>query len=381
VSAERIDALVRLTGELIIAKNSIGHALKLAEHDGSGSTLKMKSQHAALDRLVTELQRAVIGMRVLPLRVVFQRFPRLVRELSAELRKPAVLVVEGEDTEADKAIVEVLAEPLVHLVRNALDHGVEQADVRTSFGKPAVATIRLRAARAGEHVVVEVADDGVGIDVGKIKQAALQRNLLTADAAAALRDEELLDLIFLPGFSTAQAVTELSGRGVGMDAVRSAVTRLGGHVEARTELGKGTTVRLTLPFSVLITQVMTVEAGGQWFGIPLDAIVETMRADAVSIFPVGAAHAIVLRERTVPLVRLADLLAKGSTPAGGGGPIVVTQLGGETGAVQVDKIGERIDIILTPLQGLLAAVPGLAGSALMGDGSVLLVLDLAEFVR
>jgi two-component system, chemotaxis family, sensor kinase CheA len=163
--------------------------------------------------------------------------------------------------------------------------------------------------------------------------------------------------------------------------VRSAVTRLGGHVEARTELGKGTTVRLTLPFSVLITQVMTVEAGGQWFGIPLDAIVETMRADAVSIFPVGAAHAIVLRERTVPLVRLADLLAKGSTPAGGGGPIVVTQLGGETGAVQVDKIGERIDIILTPLQGLLAAVPGLAGSALMGDGSVLLVLDLAEFVR
>jgi two-component system chemotaxis sensor kinase CheA len=380
VSAERIDALVRLTGELIVAKNSIGHALKLAKRDSSG-VLNLKGQHAALDRLVNEMQRAVIGMRVLPLRVVFQRFPRLVREMSAELRKPAVLVVEGEDTEADKAIVEVLAEPLVHLVRNALDHGVEEPSVRTTAGKPAVATIRLRASRAGEHVVIEVADDGAGIDAAKVKRAALQNGLVTAEAADALSDEEALELIFLPGFSTAKSVTELSGRGVGMDAVRSAVSRLGGHVEARTERGKGTTVRLTLPFSVLITQVMTVEAGGQSFGIPLDAVVETMRADAVNIFPVGTAQAIVLRDRTVPLLRLADLLAKASTPSQTVGPIVVAQLGGEMGALQVDKIGDRMDIILTPLQGLLAAVPGLAGSALMGDGSVLLVLDLAEFVK
>ena len=168
MSAERIDALVRLTGELIIAKNSIGHALKLVEHDGFG-TLNLKSQHAALDRLVNEIQRAVIVMRVLPLRVVFQRFPRLIREMSAELRKPAVLVVEGEDTEADKTIVEVLAEPFVHLLRNALDHGVEEPGARTAAGKPTVATIRLRAFRAGEHVVIEVADDGAGIDVVKVQ--------------------------------------------------------------------------------------------------------------------------------------------------------------------------------------------------------------------
>jgi two-component system chemotaxis sensor kinase CheA len=380
VSAERIDALVRLTGELIIAKNSIGHALKLSEHGGARGTLVLKSQHAALDRLVNEIQRAVIGMRVLPLRVVFQRFPRLVREISAELHKPAVLVIAGEDTEADKAIVEALGEPLVHLVRNALDHGVEEPSARAAAAKPPVATIRLRALRSGEHVVVEVSDDGAGIDAAKIKRVALERNLATAEVLAAMSDEEALDLIFTPGFSTASAVSEISGRGVGMDAVRTAVSRLGGHVEARTERGKGTTVRLTLPFSVLITQVMTVEAGGQSFGIPLESIVETLRADAVGVFPVGAARAIVLRDKTVPLVRLADLLAKGESPADGG-PIVIAQLGGELGAVQVDKIGERMDIILTPLEGLLADVPGLAGSALLGDGSVLLVLDIAEFVQ
>jgi two-component system, chemotaxis family, sensor kinase CheA len=204
--------------------------------------------------------------------------------------------------------------------------------------------------------------------------------LATAEALAAMSDEEALELIFQPGFSTAEAVTEISGRGVGMDAVRTAVSRLGGQVEARTELGTGTTVRLTLPFSVLVTQVMTVEAGGQSFGIPLDAIVETLRADDVDIFAVGAAHAIVLRNRTVPLVRLADLVANGGN-GGGGRAIVIAQLGAEVGAVQVDKIGERMDVILTPLEGLLARVPGVAGSALLGDGSVLLVLDLAEFVR
>ncbi len=379
VSAGRIDALVRLTGELIVAKNSIGHAVKRAERDGSGGMLEVKSQHAALERLVQELQRAVIAMRVLPMRVVFRRFPRLVREMSAELQKPAALVIEGEDTEADKAIVEVLAEPLVHLLRNALDHGIEEPAERARAGKPPVATIRLRAYRSGEHVVVEVTDDGAGIDAAKIKRTALARTVVTADALAAMSDDEALELIFLPGFSTAEAVTELSGRGVGMDAVRTAVQRLGGQVEARTEAGKGTTVRLTLPFSVLITQVMTVEAGGQAFGIPLDAVVETIRADAVSIAPVGAAHAIVLRDKTVPLVRLADLLAQGAVS--GTGPIVVTQLGGEVGAVQVDRIGERMDIILTPLAGLLADVRGLAGSALLGDGSVLLVLDLEELVQ
>ena len=381
VNADRIDALVRLTGELTVAKNAIGHAVKLAESEGAALAVALKNQHAGLDRLVGELQRAVVGMRVLPLRVAFQRFPRLIHELATELGKPATLVIEGEETEADKAIVEILVEPLVHVLRNAMDHGVEDAARRAAAGKPAVATIRLRALREGEHVLIEISDDGAGIDVARVREVAAERNLATAEELAAMNDAQLIDLIFAPGFSTAATVTQVSGRGVGMGAVRTAVSRLGGHVDVRSAAGEGTTVSFTLPFSVLVTQVMTVEAAGQTFGIPLDAVVETVRVPKDSIFPVGAAHAIVLRDRTIPLVRLARALARRAADADEAGPIVITRIDGHLGALQVDRIGERMEIMLKPLDGLLSGLPGIAGSTLLGDGSVLLVLDLAELLQ
>jgi two-component system chemotaxis sensor kinase CheA len=382
VGTDRIDALVRLTGELTVAKNAIGHGAKLAEAASSTLGAALRNQHATLERLVGELQRAVVGMRVLPLRVAFQRFPRLIREMSAELGKPATLVLEGEDTEADKAIVEVLVEPLGHVLRNAMDHGIEPAAARAAAGKPAVATIRVRAFRQGDHVLIEVTDDGAGIDLARVRQVAQERKVMPAEVLAAASDGDLIDLIFAPGLSTATVVSEISGRGVGMDAVRTALTRLGGQVEARTERGKGTTIRFTLPFSVLVTQVMTVEAGGQTFGVPLDAVVETLRVGSESIFPVGAAHAIVLRNRTVPLIRLAQVLAQGAaTRDEESGPIVIAKIGADLGALQVDKIGERMDVMLKPLEGLLAGLPGIAGSTLLGDGSVLLVLDLAELIQ
>ena len=197
-----------------------------------------------------------------------------------------------------------------------------------------------------------------------------------------MSDAEVADLIFAPGFSTAATVTELSGRGVGLDAVRTAVNRLGGQVEASSVPGKGTTVRFTLPFSVLVTQVMTVQAAGQTFGLPLDAVVETIRVPEERIFPVGAAHAIVLRDRTIPLVRLAQVLAAGSsTRSGEAGPIVIARVDGDLGALQVDSVGERMEVMLKPLDGLLSGLPGIAGSTLLGDGSVLLILDLAELLR
>jgi len=381
VNADRIDALVRLTGELTVAKNAIGHAVKLAESEGSALAVPLKNQHAGLDRLVSELQRAVVGMRVLPLRVAFQRFPRLIHELAAELGKPTALMIEGEETEADKAIVEILVEPLVHVLRNAMDHGVEDAAARAAAGKPAVATIRLRAFRESEHVLIEIADDGSGIDLARVRQVAAERNVATAEELASMNDAQLVDLIFAPGFSTAAAVTQVSGRGVGMGAVRTAVSRLGGHVDVRSSAGEGTTVRFTLPFSVLVTQVMTVEAAGQTFGIPLDAVVETIRVSKDSIFPVGAAHAIVLRNRTIPLVRLAQVLAPRAAGGDEAGPIVIAKIDGDLGALQVDRVGERMEIMLKPLDGLLSGLPGIAGSTLLGDGSVLLVLDLAELLQ
>jgi two-component system chemotaxis sensor kinase CheA len=383
VDAARIDALVKLTGELTVANNAIGHTAKLAQEDGNTLAPMLKARHAMLDRLVRQLQQVVLAMRVLPLRHVFQRFPRLVRELSAELQKPAELVIEGEDTEADKAIVEMLFEPLLHVLRNAIDHGIEQPAVRAAHGKAPVATIHLRAARRGEHVVVEVSDDGRGIDVARVREVARERGLVSQEALAAMNEAELLDLVFLPGFSTSCEVTGLSGRGVGMDSVRTAVQRLAGQVVVDSRAGEGTTVRFTLPFSVMMTGVMTVEAGGQMFGIPLDAIVETVRVSADSIVPVGAAHAIVLRNRTVPLVPLARTLA-----AGGAEPrrlhettIVVAAVEGELAAIEVDRVGERIEVMLKPLEGFLSGMPGIAGSTLLGDGSVLLVLDLAELLQ
>ena len=382
VSAERVDALVRLTGELTVAKNAIGHAVQIAERDAPGLAAMLRDRHGALDRLTGELQRAVLAIRVVPFRAAFRRLPRLIRELSAELGKPAALVLEGEDTEADKAVVEALAEPLVHLLRNAMDHGVEDPAERAAAGKPAVATIVVRASRQRDHVLIEITDDGRGVNLARVREVAARRQMMSPQALAALSDAEAANLVFAPGFSTAEKVTELSGRGVGMDAVRTAITRVGGRVELQSAAGAGTTVRIVVPFSVMMTQVVTVEAVGQTFAIPLDAVVETLRIPADEIFPVGAANAIVLRDETVPLVRLTQMLGQGaSMNATDSAAVVIAKVDGALGAFQVDRIGERMDIMLAPLEGLLAGLPGLAGSTLLGDGSVLLVLDLPELLQ
>lgn len=382
VDASRIDALVKLTGELTVTKNSIGHIAKLAQAGDPQAAIHLKETHARLESLVGELQRFALGMRVLPLRHVFQRFPRLVREMGAASGKPAELVVEGGDTEADKAIVETLFEPLLHVLRNAMDHGVEDASTRRARQKPPVARILLRAERAGDQVVVEVRDDGGGIDLARVRSVALARQLAEPEALAALSDAEVVDLIFEPGFSTADRVSGISGRGVGMDAVRTAVHHLGGRTAIETEAGRGTTVRLTLPFSVMMTHVMVVVAAGQSFGVPLDAVVETLRVEADRIVRVGAARAIVLRNRTVPVVPLAEALGLPFDDVGKShATLVVTARGGSYGALLVDGIGERLEVMLKPLEGLLAGMRGLAGSTLLGDGSVLLVLDLGELLQ
>ncbi|HEX3673967.1 MAG TPA: chemotaxis protein CheA [Rhizomicrobium sp.] len=377
VDAERVDALVNLTGELTVAKNTAGHLAKLAQDGANPLAAALAEQHAQFDRLVGALQHAVLSMRVLPLRQVFQRFPRLVREMAVKLDKSARLVTEGDDTEADKAIVEALYEPLLHVLRNAVDHGVESATERAAAGKTDVATILLRAGREGEHVVVEVEDDGRGIDVARVRQVASERGVGSAESLAALSDAEVIDLIFAPGFSTASEVTGLSGRGVGMDAVRSAVERLGGRVSVESRAGRGSAVRFDLPFSVMMTQVMTVEAGGQMFGIPLDAVVETIRVPRERIKPVGAAYAIVHRDQTVPVIDLARTLGHGKGADRTAEATLVTVFsGGQLGAFEVERLGARVDVMLKPMAGLLSGIPGVSGTTLLGDGTVLLVLDI-----
>lgn len=382
IEAARVDALVRLTGELTVAKNAGAHIAKLAADEGNPLAAVLKERHVVLSRLIDELQGSVLAMRVLPLRFVLQRFPRVIREISANLGKPVKLAIEGEDTEADKAIVEMLFEPLMHIVRNAIDHGIESGGERAARGKAATATIRILAARQGGQVMLEVSDDGGGIDLDRVREVAKARGVATTEELAAMSEADTIDLVFAPGFSTAAKVTELSGRGVGMDAVRSAVAKIGGRVSIESRAHLGTAVRFALPFSVMMTQVMTVEAGGQMFGVPLDAIVETVSLPGSAIAGIGAARAIVLRNRTIPVFDLAKLLALRETIRDDSdATIVITAFSGHIGGLLVDRIGERLDVMLKPLDGLLAGMTGITGTTLLGDGRVLLVLDIGELLQ
>jgi two-component system, chemotaxis family, sensor kinase CheA len=382
IEAARVDALVRLTGELTVAKNAAGHVAKLAQEESNSLAGVLKERHGILSRLIAELQESVLAMRVLPLRSVLQRFPRVVREMSAHLGKAVKLEIEGDDTEADKTIVEMLFEPLLHIVRNAIDHGIESPADRAARGKPATARIHIRAARQGDQVLLEISDDGGGIDVDRVREVAKARGIATEEELRAMSEMDIVDLVFAAGFSTAAKVTELSGRGVGMDAVRTAVERIGGRVSIESQAGHGTTVRFSLPFSVMMTHVMTVEAGGQMFGVPLDAIVETVSVPRNSIMGIGAAQAIVLRNRTIPVLDLASVLALREASRGdASATIVIAAVAGHLGGLQVDRIGERLEVILKPLDGLLSGMPGITGTTLLGDGRVLLVLDIGELLK
>jgi two-component system, chemotaxis family, sensor kinase CheA len=377
IDADRVDTLVALAGELTVAKNALGHLAKLALNLDSPLASALREQHASLDRLVGVLQHAVLAIRVLPLRHVFQRFPRLMREIAESLGKQCRVITEGDDTEADKTIVEALYEPLLHIMRNAIDHGVEAPPLRAGAGKLPIATIYLRGLREGDRVLIEVEDDGAGIDIDKVRRQATARGFMSDENVANLSDAQAIELIFEPGFSTATGVTGLSGRGVGMDVVRTAVERLGGRVSLTSERGVGSTVRFDLPFSVMLTQVMTVEAGGQWFGIPLEAILEIAEIDRDRISPIGRARAFVRRGRTIPIVDLDQTLRREvwerTSPRA---LLIVVAIAGQFGAFEVDRIGERLEVILKPVAGLLSGMPWISGTTLLGDGSVLLVLDV-----
>jgi two-component system chemotaxis sensor kinase CheA len=329
------------------------------------------------------MQHAIMQVRMMPVGTVFQRFGRLVRDISRKLGKDVSLVIEGEDTEADKNIIESLADPLIHIIRNSLDHGIELPDVRQKAGKPAQGTIRVAARQESDRVILEIDDDGAGVDPQRVRRKAIERGLIPEDKAQNLTDTEAVQLIFLPGFSTADAISDLSGRGVGMDVVRTAVERINGHVELSSQHGQGTRLRLSLPLSMAVTNVMIIEAGGRRFGVPMDLIVETVRVHAEDIHHFKQARTTVLRGRIVPLRALHDLLTLDEGPSvneDGEHAVLVVRFGGENVGLLVDHFHGATDIILKPLEGVLAGLTGFAGTALMGDGSVLMILNPKELV-
>ncbi len=385
VDQAKIDSLMTLIGELVVSKNALPFLAKRAEeiHGSREMAREIKEQYAIIDRLTQELQGAIMQVRMLPVAEIFDRFPRLVRDLGRRLDKQVELVVEGQDTAADKTIIEALGDPLLHVVRNSLDHGIELPETRVAAGKAAAATLRLRAFQDTDSVIVEVSDDGRGIDPAAIRDAAVSKALVTREAADRLSDQEAVNLIYRPGFSTAAAVSDLSGRGVGMDVVLSTVHRLGGRVSVQSQLGQGTTTRLTLPLSMAVTRVMVVDIAGSLYGIPMDLVVQTVRLRQEAIQRVGRDEVFVLRDAIVPLVRMAQRLGAGDAaraPGERGEAVLVCRVAGETIGLVIDDFREGMDVILTPMDGLLAAVPGYCGTTLLGDGRVLLILDLKDLL-
>lgn len=372
IDADRLDAAAAILDELVIAKNALAHEVRLA------GGRQLLARQAALDRLVSDLHGAVTDLRLTPLRQLFSRFPRQVREIADGLGKSVELEVAGEDVALDKGVVEGLFEPVLHLLRNAIDHGIEPPSVRHDLGKPERARILLSATAKGAEVEVEISDDGRGIDAGAVRALAVRRAAVTSEEAASMSDAAAAELIFAAGFSTAATLSDISGRGVGMDAVRTAVARLGGWVALDNRPGQGLKVRLTLPAQVLLKRILVVEAGGERFGVPLDAIRETHRVRRDELTAVRESRAYVRRETVIPLLRLGELLGGAQKAEPEVFPVLSISAGGDEVGVQVDSIGERLEAPMRPMAGLVAAYPGVLGTVLQGDGRVLLVLDLEE---
>ena len=368
VDTTRLDVLVNHAGELVLVRNRL---LSLAASQGDEALATAANE---LDRVADELQTAVLGMRMQPVGRLFQRFPRIVRDLARQLDKEVELVLEGEGTDLDRSLVEALADPLIHLLRNALDHGVEMPQERERAGKPRKGRVCLAASQRGERISISVSDDGRGMDPQILRRKAVEKGLLDETQAARLTETECYELIFRPGFSTAAAISDISGRGVGMDVVKTRVAELGGTLQVRSRLGHGSELELTVPLTLAILRVLMVRVGTRLFALPLSNIEEVFELvegqDRLLDGRPVAAH----RGRALPLANLANW-AGASTATGR--HVVVLRIGHLQMGCLVHAVLGREDVVVKPLGPLFAGAPGIAGATVTGDGRLALVLDLA----
>jgi len=384
VPMAKVDRLMELIGEMVVAKNALPYLAARAEQENGSAGLarEIKMQYAIMHRIAQEMQDGIQQVRMLPVGSVFRRFPRLVRDLSKDLGKQVELVVEGEETEVDKNIVEALGDPMIHILRNSLDHGIEPPAERSAAGKTPMGRLLVRASQDGDRVRILVEDDGRGIDPAVIKRKAYEKGLVDEAKLDSMSDEEAIQLVFLPGFSTAASVSDLSGRGVGMDVVRRSLDKVGGTVQLTSRPGAGTSILLSLPLSMAISRVMMIRACGRTFGVPLEQVVETVRISVGNTHKIGHRRVTLLRGEVIPLYSAKELLclAADETDTSAEFSVLVARPGGETIGLIVDGFAQAIDVIVKPLEGPLAKLPGYAGTALLGDGSILLILNLKELL-
>lgn len=388
VDVARLDTLLNLVGELVIDRTRIAQLGREFEarfhHDELIDSLLETAGH--IGRITDELQEHIMKARMLPIEQVFNRFPRMVRDLAQKFGKEVRLIMEGQETELDRSVIEIISDPLIHMLRNSVDHGIEPPDEREAKGKPRQGTIRLSARHEENYILIEIEDDGKGIDPSKLRQVAVQKGVLSQEAAERLSDREAINLIFTPGFSTAQQITEVSGRGVGMDIVRSNIQRVGGIVEVDSVPGKGTRFSIRLPLTLAIIRALLVSIAEQVYALPLSSVLETLKVHPEQIQFVAGQPAIVLRGRTLPLISLKahfygsiwkEDLTQSSQPMF----IVVVGLGEkQLGLVVSRLIGEQ-EIVIKSLSRHLGDISGFSGATILGDGKVALIVEIAELFQ
>ncbi|MBA2672240.1 chemotaxis protein CheA, partial [Ramlibacter sp.] len=377
VATEKIDLLVNLVGELVITEAMLARSGMLeGTADASGFS---EGGLADLARHTRNLQEAVLAIRMLPISNVFSRFPRLVHELSQRLDKRVELRFFGEATELDRGLIEKISDPLTHLVRNAIDHGLEPPGEREAEGKPATGMLTLRASQRGGNILIAVSDDGRGLDRERILARAAERRIPIAHDAP---DAEVWQLVFQPGFSTAREVTDLSGRGVGMDVVRRNIQALGGSVDLVSTAGQGTTVTVSVPLTLAIMEAMTVSVAGQTYVLPLAAVVECVSVEPANLHALpDQGDALRVRDDYLPVVHLARVFPPRGRAAELGAMAVIVEADGAYAALVVDELVGQQQVVVKSLEANFRKVPGLAGATVMGDGSVALILDVSHIVR
>ncbi|GAB4259856.1 MAG: chemotaxis protein CheA [Methylomicrobium sp.] len=379
VDTAKIDTLINMVGELVITQSMLS---LIGEHFDLGKLDQLKSGLAQLERHTRELQESVMNIRMLPISFVFSRFPRLVHDLSAKLGKNIELKLIGEHTEVDKTVVELISDPLVHLVRNSLDHGIEMPDERLAAGKPEIGTVKLEAYHRGGNIVIEVSDDGRGLDKNKLKAKAVEKGLIQPDAV--LTDKQTYELIFMPGFSTAEQLTDLSGRGVGMDVVKRNIQALGGNIDIVSELGKGTTMAIHLPLTLAILDGQSVAVGNEAYIVPLGSIIETINlTDSMINRIAGKGETFRLRQEYLPIIRMHEIFSvpKPRATKLTEGLLVVVDGQGVRCGLFVDDLLTQQQVVVKSLEANYRQVEGISGATILGDGSVALILDIPGLVR
>lgn len=383
VDIRKLDRLMNIVGELAIVRGALSRmAERLLAEGQRYASMEVLRLHRSFDRRLTEMQDGILEVRMVPLGQVFDRLARVVRQVSRSMGKETRLVITGAETEIDKLIVEELSDPLMHMIRNAIDHGVEARDVRQRVGKPEIGTIALNAFQKGNHVMIEIEDDGRGIDESKLLERAIAMGKVSADEASELSREEVLGLIFLPGLSTRAEVGDVSGRGVGMDVVKTNIAKLGGVIDVQSESGIGTKMVITLPITLAIVSALMVECSAQTFAIPLSSVSEALSFEGGGVRKLDGREVMTLRGTTLPLCRLEQLLGlKPNVQRQGRRFVVVASLGHRRLGLVVDDLYGQQDIVIKALGNSLSSVRGFSGATELGDQRVGLVLDAAALIE